>query len=246
MAHSGKRANGPKPANNEADRNAGVKLSVLVVDDHELFRQGLMALVARIFPDARVTGAATAAEALAIAADPAAGLDLVLLDLKLPDEDGHGALGQLIAMLPDSPVAVVTASESAQDMATAYQTGAKGYIVKSATAEVMRNALQLIVSGETYIPSIAAAVLWSSEQRRPGGGSALTPRQHEVLTLMAQGLQNRAIAIELGMPEATVKVHVKGVLQKLGVNNRTHAVMTAVRLGMLSLGSGRPVSDNPE
>lgn len=237
--------NRPPSVKIEADGNAGAQLTVLIVDDHELFLQGMTTLVESIFPNARVTGAATAAEALAVAATPP-GIDLVLLDLKLPDADGHGALERLIAMLPNGSVAVVTASEQTEDMAAVYQAGARGYILKSATREVMRHALELIVAGETYIPSTAAAVMWSSGQQGPGGGPALTPRQHEVLTLMAQGLQNRAIAARLGMPEATVKVHVKGVLQKLGVNNRTHAVMTAARLGVISVDLDQLRNDDSE
>lgn len=245
MAKSGKPANYPPSAEGGEDRKAGAQMTVLIVDDHELFRQGMTALVERLFPDTRVVGATTAAEALVVAEDPA-GLDLVLLDLNLPDADGQEVLGRLVALVPDCPVAVVTASDRAQDMAAAYRAGAKGYIVKSSTSDIMRHALELIVAGETYIPTAAAAALWASEPRTGDSpmldsGMALTPRQQEVLALMAQGLQNREISARLEMPEPTVKVHVKGVFQKLGVNNRTHAVITAIRLGLVS-----PDTDPPD
>lgn len=251
MMNSEKPANSLSSAKGKEDRIAGAQMTVLIIDDHELFRQGLTTLVERLFPDVRTIGATTAAEAFK-AAEDSGRLDLVLLDLNLPDADGHEVLKRFVAMLPDSPVAVVTASERAQDMAAAYRAGARGYIVKSATSEILSHALPLIVAGETYIPSAAAAVLWASEPQSPGGGPAsnsspaLTPRQSGVLALMAQGFPNRKIAAQLEMPEATVKVHVKGVLQKLGVNNRTHAVITGIRLGLVSPDTGTPPDDSPQ
>lgn len=237
----------------ETDGGAGAPTRVLVVDDHELFRQGLMSFVARLFPGAEVIGATTAAEAFD-AVENATGLDLVLLDLKLPDADGFDVLRQLVGRLPDTPVAVVTASESTQDITAAYQAGAKGYMFKSSPNNVLRHALTLVLCGEIYMPSAAAAVLSASGLRNvdadgnpdPFSHPVLTPRQREILALMAEGLRNSAIAAKLNMSEPTVKVHVKGVLQKFGVNNRTHAVMTAIRLGMVSLDADRPGNGDPE
>lgn len=220
----------------------GNHIKILVVDDHALFRQGLGMLLSELYPESEILEAATSSAALDTAGvNP--DISLVLLDLKLEDGSGFETLEKLSHELSETPVAVVSASEDCRDIANSYKAGAKGYIVKSSTSDVLRHALPLILSGETYIPSHAMSLLTGaaagapeSAAQAPGGANSaphLTPRQQEILLLMAQGMQNRDIASELGMLEGTVKVHVKSILQKLGVNNRTHAVVTGIRLGLV-------------
>lgn len=219
-------------------------MKILVVDDHALFRQGLAMLLAELYPNSEILEAASSATALnEVERNP--DVELVLLDLKLEDGTGFETLEKISNDCPNAAVAVVSASEDSQDIASSYRAGAKGYIVKSSTSDVLRHALPLILAGETYIPSHAMALLTGSEgteSKDSGGGLAasgsecvphLTPRQQEILLLMAQGLQNRDIASSLGMLEGTVKVHVKSILQKLSVNNRTHAVVTGIKLGLV-------------
>lgn len=225
--------------NNQVERLQSMK--ILIVDDHALFRQGLAMLLRELYPDADILEAATAAEALEAASNNSA-IELVLLDLKLEDGSGFETLERLAETQPDAAVAVVTASEDARDISRSYKAGARGYIVKSSTSDTLRHALPLILAGETFIPSSAMGMLTGAQ---PAGGAeargssavdgapSLTPRQSEILQLMAQGMQNKDIASELGMLEGTVKVHVKSILQKLGVNNRTHAVVTGIRLGLV-------------
>lgn len=216
-------------------------MKILVVDDHALFRQGLAMLLAEIYPDSEILEAATAAAALE-SAELNPDIRLVLLDLKLEDGSGFETLEKLSTNLSNAAVAVVSASEDSKNIARSYKAGAKGYIVKSSTSDVLRHALPLILAGETYIPSHAMSLLTGvgsgeAASTAPNNGVAgvprLTPRQQEILLLMAQGMQNRDIAASLGMLEGTVKVHVKSILQKLGVNNRTHAVVTGIRLGLV-------------
>jgi len=220
---------------------AGKKMKILVVDDHALFRQGLAMLLSELYPDADILEAATSAAALE-SAEKNPDLKLVLLDLKLEDENGFNTLEKLSSDLANAAVAIVSASEDSKNISRSYKAGAKGYIVKSSTSEVLRHALPLILSGETYIPSHAMSLLTggnsggtvpATADTGVTGAPNLTPRQQEILLLMAQGLQNRDIASSLGMLEGTVKVHVKSILQKLGVNNRTHAVVTGIRLGLV-------------
>jgi DNA-binding NarL/FixJ family response regulator len=218
---------------------AASTMKILIVDDHALFRQGLAMLLSELYPDSEILEAASSAKAMEVATSNT-DVRLVLFDLKLEDGSGFETLERLAHDLPNAAVAVVTASEDSKDIARSYRAGAKGYIVKSSTSDVLRHALPLILSGETYIPSHAMSLLTgggsSAEPRASAGISgapSLTPRQQEILLLMAQGLQNRDIAESLGMLEGTVKVHVKSILQKLGVNNRTHAVVTAIRLGLV-------------
>lgn len=216
-------------------------MKILVVDDHALFRQGLAMLLAEIYPDSEILEAATAAAALE-SAELNPDIRLVLLDLKLEDGSGFETLEKLSTNLSNAAVAVVSASEDSRNIAQSYKAGAKGYIVKSSTSDVLRHALPLILAGETYIPSHAMSLLTgagsgdaasSSANNSVAGAPRLTPRQQEILLLMAQGMQNRDIASSLSMLEGTVKVHVKSILQKLGVNNRTHAVVTGIRLGLV-------------
>lgn len=222
-------------------------MKILVVDDHALFRQGLAMLLAELYPDSSILEAASSATALE-ATEKNPDIRLILLDLKLEDGTGFEILEKMAHELPNAAVAVVSASEDSKDIAASYRCGAKGYIVKSSTSDVLRHALPLILAGETFIPSHAMSLLTGGGDGSAGGSAAahelagngnmagaprLTPRQQEILLLMAQGLQNRDIAASLGMLEGTVKVHVKSILQKLGVNNRTHAVVTGIRLGLV-------------
>lgn len=221
---------------------AGRNMKILVVDDHALFRQGLAMLLSELYPDSEILEAATSLAALECA-EQNPDIRLVLLDLKLEDGSGIETLEKLSTNLANAAVAIVSASEDSRNIARAYRAGAKGYIVKSSTSDVLRHALPLILAGETYIPSHAMPLLTgggsggTESPAAPNAGvpgvPSLTPRQQEILLLMAQGLQNRDIASTLGMLEGTVKVHVKSILQKLGVNNRTHAVVTGIRLGLV-------------
>ncbi len=236
-----------------ATRNAGSTppLKILVVDDHALFRQGLAMLLRDMYADAELIEASSAAEALT-AAERRGDIRLVLLDLKYPEGTGFETLERLVTLLPGASIVVVSASENIRDITASYRAGAKGYIVKSSTSDILKHALPLILAGETYIPSTAMAALTGAamvqvasdrNKNSDNGAPTLTPRQHEILTLMAQGLQNKDIATRLGMLEGTVKVHVKSILQKLGVNNRTHAVVTGMRLGLVPATIALPDED---
>lgn len=218
----------------------GGDINILIIDDHALFRQGLTMLLLDMFPKARIVEAANATEALrAVKAD--ANFQMALLDLNLPDADGLETLGKLGGLLKGTPIAVVSASEDMKDITQSFKAGAKGYIVKTSTAEVLRHALSLVLSGETFIPSHVMGALTgqrppavpAASEEPPADTPSLTPRQREILILIAQGMQNKDIADALGTLEGTVKVHVKGILQKLGVNNRTHAVVKGVRIGLV-------------
>ncbi len=223
------------------------RIDILIVDDHALFRQGLAMLLADLFPKANLVEASSSKSALK-AADEHGNFNLVLVDLMLPDADGIETLEILARKLPGAATVIVSASENLKDMTKSYRAGARGYIVKSTSSEIMRHALPLILAGETYIPSNAMAALTReasaaapAESGKKSGASwspspnapSLTPRQQEILIEMARGKQNKDIAESLGMLEGTVKVHVKGILQKLGVNNRTHAVVKGLRAGLV-------------
>ncbi len=213
-------------------------MKMLIVDDQALFRQGVAMILRELYPDSLVLEAPTAAAAMDVAKQHRE-IRLVLCDPQLETRSSFDTLERLVKMLPAAAVAVISESDDPTDIVRAYRSGAKGYIEKSSSSDTLRHALPLILSGETFIPSSAIAMLTGSGAKRrnrhgdPQPSRLLTPRQHEILLLMAQGMQNKDIASELDMLEGTVKVHVKSILQRLGVNNRTHAVVTGLRKGLV-------------
>ncbi|UCH73926.1 MAG: response regulator transcription factor [Rhodospirillales bacterium] len=213
-------------------------MKILIVDEHALFRQGVAILLRDLYPGAAILEAAGAPEAL-VAARLNKDIRLVLGDLRADATPDFQALKRLVKALPGAAVAILSESDAAGDIARAYRAGARGYILKSSSSATLRHALPLMLAGEIYIPSSAVTMLTDAAVARParpagaGARPSLTPRQHEILLLMARGLQNRDIAAELGMLEGTVKVHVKSILSRLGVNNRTQAVVAGLRRGLV-------------
>lgn len=220
-------------------------MRVFVVDDHALFRRGLALMLREIFDDLSVVEAGSADEAIEIVMDDRA-FDLVLLDLVMPGMNGYDGLSLLHELLPDIPIVIISSSESHPDVRAALSRGARGYVLKSSAADVLKFALPLVLSGEIHIPSIAldpahllpgAAIdLDETSIARDPAVKALTPRQTEVLNLLAKGQSNKEIARNLGMVDGTVKVHVKAIFQKFGVRNRTQAVMAGQQLGYVPRG----------
>ena len=217
-------------------------LKILIVDDHPLFRAGLRHLVSQLSDDLEILEAGNGEQALArLDDDGALDLDLVLVDLLMPGMDGLECLKLLCGRLPEVPVVVISVKERAEDVRYAIEAGAMGYIPKSSSPEVLVNALKLVLSGGVYLPphllsSAATEPRWAvptrGKQALPARGalSRLTPRQREVLSLMAEGKSNKEIAKELGLAAGTVKIHVSSIFKALNVNNRTLAVIAANEL----------------
>ena len=211
-------------------------MRVLIADEHALFREGLRHVVAEVDDTPQITDAESFREALAQARDSGP-FDLVLLGLSMsdmPDFDGVGAIGRL---LPGVPVVVLSASEDPADVTRALARGARGYVLKSLRAEVLHHVLSLVLAGEIYVPPI---VVMRVRPACAGNGDALdklTPRERDVLDHLVDGLSNKEIAQELAIGEGTVKVHLKAVLRKLDVANRTQAATLAIRLGWPPVGA---------
>jgi DNA-binding NarL/FixJ family response regulator len=217
-------------------------MKILVCDDHALFRAGLRLVLRDLDGSAELLEAAGAEETLRLVeAHP--DLDLLLMDLEMPGMSGLDALDMLRARVPAIPVAIVSASERQADVRGALERGAAGFIPKSSSAPVLLAALRLILSGGIYVPPLVLAAMPTEQRlvpaadRRRARAARLTPRQLEVLELMAAGRTNREICDALGIAEGTVKAHVATVLGTLGVANRTEA--GAVLRG-LELETGRP------
>lgn len=201
------------------------RMKVLVVDDHPLIREALRNVLAELDAKCELLESADSAGALGMAASHA-DIDLVLLDLNLPDTDGFTTLEEIRRRRPATAVVVCSAQRDRQLVTRAIALGAVGYIPKSTSHDVMVSALRLVCSGGMYLPPEVLAAA------QPGTGeSQLTARESQVLALMLEGKSNKRISRQLGMAEATVKNHVTAILKALGASNRTEAVIAAGRLG---------------
>ena len=200
----------------------------VIADDHPLFRGALIQATEAIVEDLDIVEAATFEETVA-AVQAHADTDLVLLDLTMPGVQGFSGLLYLRAQFPGVPVVVVSATEDAHIIRRSMDFGASGYIPKSVGAEQMRAAIKAVLEGAVWTPPDL-----DLEQADDGEGahmaarlSTLTPQQVRVLMMLSRGLLNKQIAYELDVSEATVKAHVSAILQKLGVESRTQAVIAA-------------------
>lgn len=204
-------------------------MKMLVVDDHAVLRQGLAALLKDSGVATEVLHAADRAQGLAILAANT-DLDAILLDLKLPDSEGLSAITAFAQTSPATPIIIVSASEHPAEVRRALDMGALGYVPKSATPETLISAVRLVMAGGIYVPPLVLNAPPSPD----GQVETLTPRQREVLAVVAAGFSNKQISARFNLSEKTVKVHVGAIFRALGVVNRTQAA-TAARAAGLSL-----------
>jgi DNA-binding NarL/FixJ family response regulator len=208
-------------------------IRLLVADDHPVVRDGLIAILGTQ-PDFAVVGAAaTGVEVVAQAA--ALAPDVVLLDLEMPEMDGVEAIRRLRATQPQVRAVVFTAFETDERILDAVRAGAQGYLLKGAPREEIFNAIRVVHGGGSLLQPLVASRLLQQVRQAPAPGPTLhlTPREQDVLRLLAQGLQNKEIAANLTISERTVKFHVSTLLDKLGAGNRTEAVALATQQGLV-------------
>lgn len=209
-------------------------MKILIADDHALFRDGLAMRLEEIDPDIVLHQAATFSQALKIL-DKETNIDMIIVDLDMPDMKWEDGIEELRKKSDNLNLVVVSASEDVRSIRKILASGIKGYIPKRSDPKIMHNALKLILEGGTYIPP--ALIESASENNMTGShrsnGKTLTNRQSQVLDLIAQGKSNKQIAYEMGVSEATVKLHINALLRSLKVNNRTQAVVTAQKMGLI-------------
>ncbi len=209
-------------------------MKVLIADDHALVRTGLIDALTGLTPELDPIEATDASEVMQRLVD-IPGLDLILLDLFMPGANGFQLLGKVCSAAVTVPVVVLSASESAEHVRKALDSGAAGFVPKSADRELMLSALRLVLAGGIYVPAeVMQSADWSSAAAGAPPSSeraALTARQQDVLRLLGRGLSNKQIARALTLSENTVKAHVASVLRQLGANNRTEAVVRAQEQG---------------
>lgn len=207
-------------------------MKILIADDHALFRDGLAMRLEEIDPDVVLLQAATFSQALKIL-DQENDIDMIIVDLDMPDMKWEEGIEQLRQKSNEINMVVISASEDVRSIRKVLASGIKGYIPKRSEPKIMHNALKLILEGGTYIPP--ALIENNAEMPLNGNhrGKTLTNRQSQVLDLIAQGKSNKQIAYEMGVSEATVKLHINALLRSLKVNNRTQAVVTAQKMGLI-------------
>jgi DNA-binding NarL/FixJ family response regulator len=212
-------------------------MRVLVADDHSLFRDGIVSLLeAAGFEVVGQVGDGQAAVDAALSLCP----ELVLLDINMPT-GGMAALRQIKDAMPATRVVMLTMSDDDEDLFQAMQAGADGYLLKSLNTAEFLTELNGLERGEPAMTRKTTAALVrrlaqpGPPPQEPAAGGKLTPRELELLTLCAEGLSNKAIAQRLSVSENTVKYHFKGILQKMGVGNRTEAATLALCRGLVEL-----------
>ena len=214
-------------------------MKILVIDDHELIREGLRPLLEQLgsaADPARVLDAQSFSRGLEVAeANP--DLDLVLLDFNLPNVTGFAALVDLQERFPDVPVVMMSGEDDSALVREAFERGALGFIPKSSATPVVLNALRLVLSGGTYVPPAAIAPSRpappaAAPPAEPRSVPGLTPRQNDVLRLLLAGKPNKVICRDLNLAEGTVKSHVAAIFKTLNATNRVEAVIAAGKLGI--------------
>ena len=204
-------------------------MKCLLVDDHAIFRDALALLVAVRHPQVALRHAACLADALqALSTDPS--LELVLLDLALPDSEGLHTLQAVRDAAPMARVIVLSADDRAETVLAAIEQGAAGFIPKTASAGVLEEALRVVLQRGVFVPP--AALLQAAPAAAVAQPLQLSQRQREVLAMLIEGKSNKVIGKLLGLSPSTVRTHVEALFLRLGAHNRTQAVVAAARLGL--------------
>lgn len=214
-------------------------MKVLIADDHALFRDGLSLHLEQIDPQAVIFQAGNFSQAMKIIDDEKK-LDLIIIDLDMPDMNWEEALREIREKTSGARLVIISATEDSRSIRKSMEYGISGYIPKRSDTKVLTGALKLILDGGTYLPPSVLDTGHISSGYNPNktGGfyaksKTLTNRQSQVLELVAQGMSNKQIAYEIGVSEATVKLHINALLRAVGATNRTQAVITAQKMGLI-------------
>ena len=210
-------------------------MKLLVIDDHPIVLEGLAALLVGANPSTVVITAADASSGIKLL-DLHPDLDVVLLDLRLPGLNGYAAIPEFGRLRPTLPVIVLSSSEDPSDVRRAIALGALGYVPKSASRHALMLAIDLVLSGEIYVPPFiigSASASAAKEETERSGNARLTERQIEVLAMLCQGMPNKTIAGKLNLSEKTVKIHISAIFKALNVINRTQAAAVGREQGLI-------------
>jgi DNA-binding NarL/FixJ family response regulator len=203
-------------------------ISVLCVDDHPLVRKGIASILNNE-PDIKLVGEAGNGQQ-AVELFRQHHPDVTLMDLRMPELDGIGASRQILSEFPQARIIALTSFDGDQEIYRALEAGVKGYLLKEMVHTEVLRAIRIVHAGKRLMPPEVAERLTEYFPQ-----AALSPRETEVLTLVAKGLSNKEISEKLGTASGTIKIHVQNILAKLGASDRTHAVTIAVQRGIFRL-----------
>ena len=211
--------------------NEGANYRLLIADDHPLFRGAMREAVAGMLERVDIAEAGTFDEVVELL-ERGGEVDLILLDLKMPGVRGFSGLMYMRAQYPSVPVVVVSANDDPAAIRRCMEFGASGFIPKTLGVEAMRGAIRRVLDGGVWTPPDVDLSSGSDAENAElmARMATLTPQQVRVLMMLSEGLLNKQIAYQLGVSEATVKAHVSAILQKLGVESRTQAVIAAAKI----------------
>ena len=207
---------------------------MIVADDHPLFRTAIKEALQASQGETSFLEA-NSFESLQVLVDENQDVDLVLLDLHMPGVSGFAGLVYLCKRYPSVPVVIISANEDPVVIQRALEHGAAGFIPKSSSIDTITDAIAAVLMGEIWSPDTTVSNLPGSnvsEVELAERMASLTPQQLKVLMMMSQGMLNKQIAYDLNVSEATIKAHVSAIMSKLGVNNRTQAVLAASQLSV--------------
>lgn len=217
------------------------EITIAVVDDHPLFREGVMRILSEI-PGFKIIGEGSSrADALVICATLTP--DIMLMDISMPG-GGLNAIQPLLEINPAQKIMMLTVSETSDDVMIALEKGAKAYVLKGVGSRVLSEIVKSVAAGETYVsPALSARLLADMSAakamaKQPNPIDELTSRELEVLNLVAEGLSNKRVALRLGVHEKTIKQHMTHIFAKLGTSNRTEAAMVLRNLRPVHTKSG--------
>lgn len=204
------------------------EITIAIVDDHPLFREGVMRILSEIAGFAIVGQGSTKDDALQICGTVRP--DILLMDISMPG-GGLNAIAPILETIPAQKIIMLTVSETGEDVMNALAKGAKGYVLKGVGSRTLADIVRVVAAGETYVsPTLSARLLSdissAASTKQVNAIDDLTKREHEVLNLVAEGLSNKRIALRLGVHEKTIKQHMTHIFAKLGISNRTEAAMT--------------------
>ncbi|MBB1270372.1 response regulator transcription factor [Shewanella sp. SR44-3] len=210
------------------------KLTMVIADDHPLFRNALRQALGQSFNTVDWHEADSASALESILEKHAEQCDLILLDLQMPGSHGYSTLIHLRSHYPHIPVIVISAHEDANTISRAIHYGSSGFIPKSASLDTLSQALNSVLQGDIWLPDgfVAKEIEQDENAQIANKLSDLTPQQYKVLNMFAEGLLNKQIAYDFGVSEATIKAHATAIFRKLGVRNRTQAVIALKELEM--------------
>lgn len=201
-------------------------IRMAVVDDHPLFREGVIRSLSEIDGFEIIAEGSSSEDAIRIAETLQP--DILLMDISMPGS-GLEAIPAILQIAPSQKIVMLTVSETSEDVTAALERGAAGYVLKGVGARALADAIRTVHSGESYVaPTLSAKLITARNQDTPSKSAliaSLTPRERQVLGLVAVGMSNKHVAIELDLQEKTVKHHMTQILTKLGVANRTEAAM---------------------